>query len=156
MFFLSFLRAHSSHLWGLRLLVTVTSLFTYMTGNILFLTVYLSSFLGLTWKVLAWLDKSWLDLIPLDLWDLSSPTRIEPLAVATWSPNQWLLLSHSVMSDSLQPQASLSFTTPAGVCSNSCPLNRWCHLTISTREFPEWKHLNKGSFQKALLPLTGN
>ena len=50
---------------------------------------------------------------------------IEPLAVATWSPNQWLLLfSHSVVSDSLQPQASLSFTTPAGVCSNSCPLNQ--------------------------------
>ena len=50
---------------------------------------------------------------------------IEPLAVATWSPNQWLLLfSHSIVSDSLQPQASLSFTTPAGVCSNSCPLNQ--------------------------------
>ena len=47
-----FPQAHSSHLWGLRLLVTVTSLFTYMTGNTLFLTFYLSSFLGrTTWLV---------------------------------------------------------------------------------------------------------
>ena len=49
--------------------------------------------------------------------------------------------SHSVMSDSLQPHelqhirllcASLS----PGVCSNSCPLSRWCHPTISSSVVP--------------------
>ena len=45
--------------------------------------------------------------------------------------------SHSVMSDSLQPNglqhARLpnSWPTP-GACSNSCPSGRWCHLTISS------------------------
>ena len=28
-------------------------------------------------------------------------------------------------------QANLSFITPRA-CSNSCPLNRWCHLTVSS------------------------
>ena len=51
----------------------------------------------------------------------------------------WLLFlfSHSVMSDSWQPcglqhvRLPCPLTSP-GVCSNSCPLNRWCHLTISS------------------------
>ena len=33
-------------------------------------------------------------------------------------------------------QASLSFTTSPGVCPNSCPLNRWCHPTISSSVIP--------------------
>ena len=46
-----------------------------------------------------------------------------------------------VMSDSLWPpwtvvhQASLSILTP-GACSKSCPLSRWCHLTISSSVIP--------------------
>ena len=45
--------------------------------------------------------------------------------------------SHSVMSDSLQPHglqhARLPCPSPIpGVYSNSCPLSRWCHLTISS------------------------
>ena len=44
--------------------------------------------------------------------------------------------SHSVMSDSLRPQlqhASLPCPSPApGACSNSYPLSRWCHTTISS------------------------
>ena len=47
-----------------------------------------------------------------------------------------LLFSHSVGSDSLQPHGlqhtGLPYpSTSPGVCPNSCPLNWWCHLTIS-------------------------
>ena len=50
-------------------------------------------------------------------------------------------LSHSVMSDSLRPHG-LQHTRPPcsstapGVCSNSCPLSQWCHLTISFSIIP--------------------
>ena len=48
--------------------------------------------------------------------------------------------SCSVVSNSVTPwtaarQASLSITTP-GACSNSCPLSRWCHPTISCSVVP--------------------
>ena len=48
-----------------------------------------------------------------------------------------LLFSHSVMSTSFQAHG-LQHTNfpcpspPPGVCSNSCPLNWWCHPTISS------------------------
>ena len=49
--------------------------------------------------------------------------------------------SHSVMSDSLWPH-ELQHTRPPcpsptpGVYANSCPLSRWCHLTISSAVIP--------------------
>ena len=48
-----------------------------------------------------------------------------------------LLFSHSVMSDSLQPHRLQHARLPCPslfprVCSNSCPLSQWCHLTISS------------------------
>ena len=52
-----------------------------------------------------------------------------------------LLFSHSVMSDSLQPN-ELQHTRPpcpspySGACSNSCPLSLWCHPTISSSVIP--------------------
>ena len=52
-----------------------------------------------------------------------------------------LLFSHSIMSDSLVP-GGLQHTSPLcpslspGVCSNSCPLSRWCHPTISISFVP--------------------
>ena len=52
-----------------------------------------------------------------------------------------LLFSHSVMSDSLQPN-ELQHTRPpcpspySGACSNSCPLSLWCHPTISSSVVP--------------------
>ena len=51
----------------------------------------------------------------------------------TWS----LLLSRSVMSDSLWPHGLQHARLPCpslfpGVCSDSCPLSWWCHLTISS------------------------
>ena len=52
-----------------------------------------------------------------------------------------LLLSHSVTFNSLQPHrlhhAKLPCTSPSpGDCSNSCPLSRWCHPTISSSVIP--------------------
>ena len=48
-----------------------------------------------------------------------------------------LFLSHSVVSDSLQPHGLQHARPPClssspGVCSNSCPLTQWCFLTISS------------------------
>ena len=48
-----------------------------------------------------------------------------------------LLFSHQVVSDSLQPRVLQYMRLPGpsispGVCSNSCPLSWWCHLTISS------------------------
>ena len=55
--------------------------------------------------------------------------------------------SHSVMSDSLQPHglqhARLPCHSPSlRVCSNSCPLSRWCHPTISSSVTPSPPALN--------------
>ena len=49
--------------------------------------------------------------------------------------------SRSVVSDSLRPHglqhARLPCPSPTpGACSNSCPLNRWCHQTISSSVIP--------------------
>ena len=49
--------------------------------------------------------------------------------------------SCSVMSDSLRPHglkhARLPCLSPTpGACSNSCPLSRWCHPTISSSVIP--------------------
>ena len=49
--------------------------------------------------------------------------------------------SRSVMSDSLRPHelqhARLPCPSPTpGVYTNSCPLSRWCHLTISSLSSP--------------------
>ena len=53
-----------------------------------------------------------------------------------------LLFSHSVVSSSATPwtvalQASLAFAL-SGVCSETCPLSQWCHLTfcVTTACFP--------------------
>ena len=48
-----------------------------------------------------------------------------------------LLFTCSAMSDSLQPHGLQHTRLPCpspspGVCSNSCPLSRWCHPTISS------------------------
>ena len=56
---------------------------------------------------------------------------------------EWTLVqfSHSVMSNSLRPHG-LQLTRPpcpspsSGVYSNSCPLNWWCHPTISSSVIP--------------------
>ena len=55
--------------------------------------------------------------------------------------NSRLLLSRSVMSDSLQPRgmqhAKLPCPSPPpGAYSKSCPLSQWCHPTISISVIP--------------------
>ena len=50
---------------------------------------------------------------------------------------EWLLFSRQVMSDFLRPHglqhSRLPCSSPSpGVCSSSCPLNWWCHPTISS------------------------
>ena len=52
-----------------------------------------------------------------------------------------LLFNCSVLSNSLWPHglqhARLSCPSPSpGICSNSCPLSRWCHPTISSSVVP--------------------
>ena len=52
-----------------------------------------------------------------------------------------LLLSHSVVSDSLLSHglqhSKLPCPSPTpGACSNSCPSSRWCHPTISSSNIP--------------------
>ena len=59
--------------------------------------------------------------------------------------------SCSVVSDSLWPhglqhQASLPSPIP-GACSNSCPLSRWCHPTISSSVVPFSSCLHSFSIQ---------
>ena len=63
--------------------------------------------------------------------------------------------SHSVMFDSLRPRglqhARLPCPSPtAGVYSNSCPLSRWCHPTISS-----WSPSNPSNFQSISVSLSG-
>ena len=72
--------------------------------------------------------------------------------------------SHSVVSDSLQPHG-LQHTRPPcpsptpGAYSNSCPLSRWCHPTISSSVIPFSSRLQSfpasGSFQMSQLFTSG-
>ena len=52
-----------------------------------------------------------------------------------------LLLSHSVVSDSLRPHGPQHARLPCPlppprICSNSCPLSRWCHPSILSSVIP--------------------
>ena len=73
--------------------------------------------------------------------------------------------SHSVVSDSLRPHglqhARPPYPSPTpGVYSNSCPLSRWCHPTISSSVVPFSSHLQSfptwGSFQMSQLFASGS
>ena len=69
-----------------------------------------------------------------------------------------LLFSRSGVSDSLGPHG-LQHTRPPcsspspGVCSNSCPLSRWCHPTISSSVTPFPPALNLSQHQ-GLFPMS--
>ena len=68
-----------------------------------------------------------------------------------------LLFSCSVMSDSLWPHGLQHSRLPCpslfpGVCSNSCPLNRWCHPTISSSIVPFIFDITCGSLVVKNLP----
>ena len=68
------------------------------------------------------------------------------------------------VSNSLPPHESQHTRTPCpsptpGLCSNSCPLSRWCHPTISSSVVPFSSHLqsfsDSGSFQMSQLFTSG-
>ena len=55
-------------------------------------------------------------------------------------------VSHSAMSDSLQPNGLQHARPPCpsptpGACSNSCPTSRWCHPAISSSVAPFSSHI---------------
>ena len=70
-------------------------------------------------------------------WWKYSPMKQINLAWITEYGNILLLFSQWVVANCLQPRrlqhARLPCPSlPPGVCSNSCPLSRWCHATISS------------------------
>ena len=80
-------------------------------------------------------------------WNLSSLTsdRTCTSCMGSWSVNPWttgsVQFSRSVMSDSLRPHGLQNARAPCpsptpGAYSNSCPLSRWCHPTISSSVVP--------------------
>ena len=73
-----------------------------------------------------------------------------------WSFGYLVQFSHSIMSNSLQPHEPQHTRPPCPspnprVYPNSCPLSRWCHLTISSSVIPFSSCLQSfptsGSFQ---------
>ena len=59
------------------------------------------------------------------------------ICIAYYITNQALLFNCQVVSDFLRPHGLQHTRLPCPspsprVCSNSCPLNRWCHPTISS------------------------
>ena len=59
----------------------------------------------------------------------------------TWIHTYLVQFSHSVMSDSLQPNRLQHTRLPCPsptprACSNWCPSSRWCHSTISSSVVP--------------------
>ena len=84
---------------------------------------------------------------PFTLHSLHPPLIPGRLSYETESTNflvcwDWLLFSHSVVSESLRPHGlqqgcRLPCSSPSPrVCSNWCPLSRWCHPTISSSVAP--------------------
>ena len=75
-----------------------------------------------------------------------------------------LLFSRSVMSDSSRPHGLLHARLPCPsptprVCSKSCPLKQWCHLTISSSVVPFFSCLlsfpASGPFPRSQLFMSG-
>ena len=82
-------------------------------------------------------------------------SREKPREQEEWDIQSVSQFSHSVVSSSLQPHGLQHARPPCpsptpGVYSNSCPLSRWCHPTISSSVSP-FSHLQSfpasGSFQ---------
>ena len=81
------------------------------------------------------------------------------------STNRQVQFSYTVMSDSLRPHGLQHTRLPCpslspGVCSNSCPLSRWCHPTISSCVTPFSSCLQSfpasGSFQMSQFFTSGD
>ena len=71
-------------------------------------------------------------------------------------PRDLVQFSHSVVSDSLWPHGLQHTRLPCpsptpGTCSNSCPLSRWCHPTISSSVVPFSSCLQSFSSSRSFL-----
>ena len=91
-------------------------------------------------------------------------SRAISLIPASLGPAPSVQFSRSVVSDSLWPHESQHARPPCppptpGVYSNSCPLSRWCHPTISSCVIPFSSCLQSfpasGSFQLSQLFASG-
>ena len=80
------------------------------------------------------------------------------------SISEWVQFSRSVVSDSWRPHEPQHARPPcpsptSRVYPNSCPLSRWCHLTISSSVIPFssclQSFLTSGSFPMSLLFTSG-
>ena len=89
-------------------------------------------------------------------WSQSIPAeRVSPPGWSGHRGDQYpvrLQFSCSVVSDSLWPHGLHHTRLPCpsptpGACSNSCPLSRWCHLTISSSVIPFNFSQHQGLFQ---------
>ena len=99
------------------------------------------------WKHRVAKSSKTLYLLGKNIWrKFTSIFKILPLSV---------LFSRSVMSDSLRPHGLQHARPPCPtptprVYSNSCPLSRWCHPTISSSVIPFFSHFQSfpasGSF----------
>ena len=69
----------------------------------------------------------------------------------------WLLFSYSLRSRGRQHTRLSSPSLSCGVCSDSCPLSRWCHPAISSSValFSSWSVPASGSFPKSWLFIPG-
>ena len=84
--------------------------------------------------------------LPLEQSSTNLTLQISAIECVLWPPRLAseilkfgsVQLSHSVMSDSVTPWTArppCPSPTP-GACSNTCPLSRWCHPTISSSVIP--------------------
>ena len=99
--------------------------------------LHLCSFLSYCWIILP----SWGLMLSVYFYDRGGGWRV-----------LLLLFNHPVLSDSLWPpglqHARLPCPSPSpGACSNSCPLSRWCHPTISSSVAPSPPALNLSQHQ---------
>ena len=91
-------------------------------------------------NVRHWLLCMGADLIGDMCWGLKEPQscwRNMPITNSIFYRVYSIQSSHSVMSDSLQPQGLQHARPPCPsptpeACSNSCPSSQWCHPTISS------------------------
>ena len=80
-------------------------------------------------------------LSAMDLYNKERLKEIVSTNLAILIRDGILQFSHSVMSDSLRPHELQHASPPcpsqtSGVYSDSCPLSRWCHPTISSSVVP--------------------
>ena len=106
-----------------------------------------SNTLATWWEAPADWKRPWCwERFPASLLGRQKGKKEDEMAVTGLSPVRgsffhYIHFSHSVMFDSLQPHGlqHSRFPCPSptpGIHSNSCPLSRWSHLTISSSVIP--------------------